>query len=142
LANYRDHYGEFLGAGCEVVAISVDDASRSAAIVKDLDLPFQVLCDTRRAVVTQWGLLNAKEKGGIAYPACFVIDRERRVRYRCVEGGTRRADAKEVAAYVRALAAGASAPEPAMAKVGPGRLFLRAIQNAVLRGVRSPSSTD
>ncbi len=105
---------------------------------RDLTLPFRVLCDTRREVIRAYDLVNAAE-GEIAYPAAFVIDRERRVRYRALESTTARAGVAEVIAAARAVAAGA---EPAQSEgerraVWPGAMFIRATMNMLTRGFRS-----
>ena len=68
------------------MALSVDDEKRSAEMRRSAKLDIEVLCDPSRKTVTQWGLLNAREKGGIAIPATFVIDSGRRIRYSWNEG--------------------------------------------------------
>ncbi len=42
-----------------------------------LGLPFPILCDTEWRVVKEWGVFNAEEKGGIAVPSVFIVDRNR-----------------------------------------------------------------
>jgi peroxiredoxin len=84
LSEYRDGHEELRAAGAKVAAISVDDPARADAMRRDLNLPFPVLCDATREVIRARDLVNAAE-GSIAYPAAFVIDRERRVRYRTLE---------------------------------------------------------
>ena len=65
----------------EIVSASADPAGRSEALRHELALPFRILCDTQRLVIQQWDLYNAREKGGIAKPAVFVIHCDRMVRY-------------------------------------------------------------
>lgn len=122
----------------KLAAISVDDPSRADAMRADLRLPFPVLCDTKRAVIRAWDLVNAAE-GDIAYPAAVVIDRERRVRYRALESTTARASVVEVISAARAIASGS---EPARSEgerraIWPGTMFLRATMNILTRGIRS-----
>jgi peroxiredoxin len=140
LADYAEHYSEFKHAGAEVVAISVDDRNRAAAMAADLNLPFPILSDTRRETITAWGVLNRFEKGGIAEPACFVIDRDRKVRFRSPEGIATRVSAGEMASYVRAIAANQQPVEPRARLVNPGMMFLRSVANAIRRGTRVPFS--
>jgi peroxiredoxin len=138
LADYRERYGDLRDAGAEIVALSVDDRARSEAIARELKLPFPILCDPRREVVERWGLLNRAEKGGIAFPATFLIDRDRKVRYRSLESVGRRASAQDKLAYLRALAGDGAAVAPDQTRVKPGAMFPRAIGNAIRRGVRGP----
>ena len=68
----------------EIVALSVDTPERSAALRRDLALPFRLLCDPTKQVVRDWGLLSP-EKGGIAYTATFGLDKDRRVVFRSLD---------------------------------------------------------
>src|ERR1039457_6550792 len=52
LADYREHYQEIRSAGASVVAVSVDAPGESEALRVDLSLPFPILCDTERRVVS------------------------------------------------------------------------------------------
>jgi len=140
LADYRDRYAELRDAGADVVALSVDDRVRAQAMTRELALPFAILCDPGREVVTAWGLLNRAEKGGIAFPATFLIDRDRKVRYRSLESVGRRVSSDEMVSYVRATGANLPVAEPRPARLNPGAMFLRAITNALRRGARQPRS--
>ncbi len=136
MAEYRDQ--DFAALGARVVALSVDDARRAEAMRAQLKLPFVVLCDTRRAVITEWGVLNAKENGGIAYPSVFVLDRERTVRYRSLDRTATRVSTESVVAFLRG---GMPEPpkEPARRSVWPGLLaWTSAVGNALRHGVRVP----
>lgn len=42
---------------------------------------FQILSDSDRKVIQAYGVLNAKERNGIAHPAVFIIDKEGRIRF-------------------------------------------------------------
>lgn len=132
MADYRDRISEFTAVGARVAALSVDDPARAEAMRRELDLPFAVLCDTARAVVTAWGLLNTREHGGIAYPAVFVLDRDRVVRHRSLDRTASRVDAGAVLALLRG--------EPVVAKrrvSWPGlQAFVAAFRSALRRGVR------
>jgi peroxiredoxin len=141
LAEYRDRYRELKASGVDLVAISVDDASRSAPIKAELGLPFPILSDSGRELITRWGLLNRKEMGGIAYPAVFAIDSNLVVRFHSVDSTTRRASAAQVAATVRAAAQGSSMSSGvARQRLSPGLMFLRALRNALSRGAKTPWS--
>jgi len=95
LADYRNHYGEIRAGGAQLVAVSVDPPDRSQALRQQLDLPFPILCDTSRRVVREWHIYNPREHGGIAQPAVFIIDPDRRVRYGTVDSVSKRTSAAE-----------------------------------------------
>jgi len=139
LTEYRQLYPDFKNAGIELAVISVDAASRAAPMKEELGLPFAVLCDTRREVVTKWGLLNRREMGGIAYPAVFAIDSNLAVRFRSLDGTARRAEPAVVQEIVKTVAGGVVSmpPQPELRKVRPGAMFLRALFNVIRRGART-----
>ena len=146
MADYSKHLEDFRAAGAELAAISVDDASRSEAVRDELGIRFPILCDTRREVVTAWGLLNTRENGGIAFPGSFVIDRDRVVRFRSIEDVASRVSVDQLLGLVRELGQGGEARETTTTKktqprkrgVWPGAMFVRATMNAIRRGVRVP----
>jgi len=140
LADYSEHLEDFRAAGAELAAISVDDAARAEPCRRQLGLKFPLLCDPRREVVKAYGLLNTLENGGIAFPASFVIDRERVVRFRALEDVATRVSVDQLLGLVRALGKGVDAPAPPRKRgVWPGAMFVRATMNALRRGVRVPS---
>jgi alkyl hydroperoxide reductase subunit AhpC len=105
-----------------------------------MGVKFPLLCDTSREVVKAYGLLNSGEKGGIALPASFVIDRERVVRFRALEEVASRVSVDQLLELVRELGRGAAEAQTKPRKRGvfPGLMFLRASMNALRHGVRSP----
>lgn len=143
MADYSKHLEDFRAAGAELVAISVDDASRSEPVRNEIGIRFPLLCDTRREVVTAWGLLNTRENGGIAFPASFVIDRDRVVRFRAIEDVASRVSVDQLLGLARELgkeadAAATTTTQPRKRGVWPGAMFVRATMNAIRRGVRVP----
>ena len=127
---------EIRALGADVAALSVDSTERSAALREQLLLPFPILSDSTRRVVREWGLYNPKEMGGIAVPAVFVIDPDRRVRYLSIDSTTRRVSAADVLGFLRG-----SAQPPSRSAVRAGlRDFARALANAIRRGARTPES--
>jgi peroxiredoxin len=139
LADYSARLDDFRAAGADLAAISVDDAARAEPVRNELGIKFPLLCDTRREVVKAYGLLNTRENGGIAYPAAFVIDRNRIVRFRALEEVASRVSVGELLSLVRALGKGVdSSIKPRRRGVWPGTMFIRATMNAMLRGVRVP----
>jgi peroxiredoxin len=139
LADYSQHLEDFRAAGAELVAISVDDASRAEPVRDELGIKFPLLCDTRREVVNAYGLLNTREKGGIALPASFVIDSNRVVRFRALEEVGSRVSVDQLLGLVRALERGTEPQtRPRQRGVFPGLMLVRATMNALRRGVRVP----
>ncbi len=121
-----------------MAAISADDPARAAPMKAELKLPYTVLCDSERKVIVEWGLLNEKEMGGIAFPAVFAIDRELIVRFRSVDKTAKRASTSEVAAIVKAVAQGAQPRQEVQRRtLHPGAMFLRALMNALRRGAKT-----
>ena len=84
-----------------MVALSVDAPAASQAVRAQLGLDFPILCDTERTVVRAWDLYNARERGGIAVPAVFVVDPDRRIRYRSVDATASRVRTDGVLAFLR-----------------------------------------
>ncbi len=140
MADYSEHLEDLRAAGAELVAISVDDAARTEPVRQELGIKFPLLCDTSREVVKKYGLLNSGEKGGIALPASFVIDRERVVRFRALEAVASRVSVDQLLELVRELGRGVEPKtKPRNSGVFPGLMFLRATMNAMRHGVRSPN---
>ena len=140
MADYSDHLEEFRAAGAQLIAISVDDAARAEPVRQELGIKFPLLCDTSREVAKKYGLLNSGEKGGIAFPASFVVDRDRVVRFRALEQVASRVTIDQLLELVRELGRGAETKtKPRNSGVFPGLMFLRATMNAMRHGVRSPN---
>jgi len=140
LADYSEHIEDFRAAGAALVAISVDDAARVEPVREELGIKFPLLCDTRREVVKAYGLFNEREAGGIAFPASFVIDRDRVVRFRALEDVASRVSVDQLLELVRELGRGAEPQtKPRKRGVFPGLMFIRATMNALRHGVRSPN---
>jgi peroxiredoxin len=139
LAGYRDRFTELTALGMGLSALSVDPPERSRALAEQLHLPFPLLCDPARQVVEAYGLFNREEKGGIAYPATFVLDRDRTVRFRSLDRLASRVDLDGLFAFLRSGIGSAAPEEPVRAKITPGLGDIaRVIANAVRHGVRSP----
>lgn len=139
MADYSEHLEDFRAAGAELVAISVDDAARAEPVRRELGIKFPLLCDTGRVAVKAYGLLNTRENGGIAFPAAFVIDRERLVRFRALEDVASRVSVEQLLELVRELGRGAEPQaKPRKRGIFPGLMFLRAGMNALRHGVRVP----
>jgi peroxiredoxin len=129
LAEYRDLYSSFRAAGANVVAISVDAPQNSEALRQDLHLPFPLLSDPQRRVVRQWDICNARERGGIAKPAVFILSPDRIVRFASVDQVASRVPAAEI---LRRSSEPHSDPGAHRKKLIPGpKTFFRAISNNI-----------
>ena len=100
-----------------------------------LGLEFPLLCDTERTVVRAWDLYNARERGGIAVPAVFVVGPDRCIGYRSIDATAARVRTDDVLAFLR----GGAAPN-GRTMVLPRLIdWIRAIGNT-LRGDESKSN--
>jgi len=90
-------------------------------------------------VVQTYGLFNAKEKGGIAYPATLVLDHDRTVRFRSLDRTAARVDLNALFSFLRRGIASAPPPTPSRSRIVPGlRDLIRVTGNAIRHGIRSP----
>ncbi len=103
MADFRDHYEEILAAGANLVAISVDVPEASEALRRQESLPFAILCDTEKQVVKAWDVYNAREKGGIAKPAAFIIGSDLTARFASLDAVAVRVTAPEIIRILRGL---------------------------------------
>jgi peroxiredoxin len=139
LAEYRSHFEELAALGFGVAALSVDPPARSRALAEQLALPFPLLCDQARDVVRAYGVYNEAEKGGIAYPATFVLDPDRVVRFRSLDRTASRVDLAALLAYLRQGLAAPAPPPPVRRGIVPTFAdWARVTKNALRHGVRSP----
>ena len=138
MADYRDQQPAIRAAGAKLAAISVDSPEKSQAVRDEFGLTFPILCDTDRRAAREWGVYNAREKGGIAKPAVFILDPGCVVRYVSVDEIASRVPASQV---VQLLSAhdGVAAPQRRRLNPGPGNFF-RAVRNSLHFGVRQPES--
>jgi len=131
LAEWSRNYPALQAAGAELVALSVDQPEKAAAMKSDLRLAFTVLCDPARTVITPWNLVNHKEKD-IAIPSVFVIDHGLNILHRVIESTTSRANPADVLEVIRTIGSGNEARNNRAPRfVWPGAMFLRAIRNAI-----------
>lgn len=140
MAEYRDLWDKIRAAGADVAAIAVDPPERAAAVHRQLELNFPILCDAKREVVRAWNVFEPEQFGGIAKPAVFVVDRDRRVRFASIDREAVRVPAAAVLDFVaRGMPAEAAGAERRFALPGIGD-FLRALRNALRFGMRVPKA--
>ena len=119
MAAYRDRHDGFLKAAADVYALSVDSTERSARHKRNLNLPFELLCDPEREVVRAWDLYNRWEHGGIARPAVFVLSPpDGRIRVRSVDRMSSRVPPEKVLGALRTLEGQVLRRRPVIPRVG------------------------
>jgi peroxiredoxin len=130
LAEYRDRQEELRKLGVEVAALSADAVDASERLWKELHLPFPLLCDPERKVITAWGLLNPRMLGGVAHPAIFVLDPGLRVRYRSLDGAASRVQTGGLLELLRGGKSSGAAEKPRRVPVLAGPMdWWRGIRN-------------
>lgn len=138
MADYRGRYEEIRASGANFAAVSVDPPEKSEAVRRELRLPFSILCDTTRRVVQDWDIYNAREKGGIAKPAVFILDPGRLVRFASVDAVASRVPASEITAFLRQARKDAPSRKFTFPRL---RDFFHAIRNMIRFGLKSPRQT-
>ena len=76
-----EDYDKIKQAGGELIAISVDEQSFAWSMAQTTGARFQILSDAEKKTITEYGIVNAAEHGGIAHPSIFILDKEGRIRY-------------------------------------------------------------
>jgi len=63
----RDNYSELLSKGVQIFGVSVDDENSHKKFVQKFDLPFPLLADTEKEIVTAYGVWGEKSMYGKKY---------------------------------------------------------------------------
>ena len=110
LSELRTRYDKFQEADIALYAISVDSVYSHQAFADSLGgLPFELLADFERKVVTEWGVRRDDVAGysGMPLRTVFVLDADAVVRWRWVRTKEQPLpDADEVLARARDVATG------------------------------------
>jgi peroxiredoxin len=138
LAEYRGLYAEIRRAGADVAGVAVDAPKSSEAVRQQLDLPFTILCDTKRQIVRPWGVFNSKEKGGIAEAAVFIIDRGGIVRFASIDTMSARVPSAAILDFLRAGMPKLSANPPRKSLSLDFANVFRGVRNLIKHGIRTP----
>ena len=76
--NLRDGYRELLDAGIAVVGVSIDDRASHEKFAEKYELPFPLIADTDKKVVSKYGVFGEKSLYGRKYMGTsrttFLID--------------------------------------------------------------------
>jgi peroxiredoxin len=82
LTRLAEDYEKIKNAGAvELITISADNQNYAWSMTQTTGAKYQVLSDSDRSVIKQYGILNAKEHDGIAHPSTFIIDKNGRIQY-------------------------------------------------------------
>jgi len=76
-----EDYDKIKQAGADLVAISVDKPEFAWSMSQTTGAKFQLLSDTGHKVIEEYGVFNANEHDGIAFPSTFILDRTGTIRY-------------------------------------------------------------
>ncbi len=85
------------------MALSVDSPEQSNAMIREMALPFELLCDENKEVVNLYGLLNPLEHDGIAYPAIFIIKKNSIIGFRSLDRTAKRVQLDDILNYLKIL---------------------------------------
>lgn len=62
--NLRDNYARFLSLGYTVIGVSTQDAKSHKKFIEKYELPFPLICDTEKKLVTELGVYGEKKMYG------------------------------------------------------------------------------
>ena len=54
--NLRDNYNEFLKLGYKILGVSPDDEKKHQKFIEKFDLPFDLIADTEKQILTAYGV--------------------------------------------------------------------------------------
>ncbi|HEY9543937.1 peroxiredoxin [Prevotella sp.] len=69
--NLRDNYERFLSMGYAVIGCSTQDAKSHKKFIEKYQLPFPLICDTEKKLVTELGVYGEKKNYGKVYMGVF-----------------------------------------------------------------------
>jgi len=102
LAEIKKHYADIIKYKTRAYALSVDSPKQSQAVVSEMMLPFDLLCDVDKNVIALYDLINPFEHGGIAKPAVFIINPGGKICYRSLDDKAYRVDLTHVLNFLKA----------------------------------------
>ena len=101
LAEIKKHYIDIIKYKTRAYAISVDSPKQSQAVVSEMMLPFDLLCDVDKKVIQLYNLVNPFEHGGIAKPAIFILNPGGKIFYRSLDDKAHRVDLAHVLNFLK-----------------------------------------
>ena len=70
---FRDHFSEFRKQGVEILGVSIDGEKSHKAFTEKFKLPFSLLADTDKKIVTAYGAWGEKSMYGRKYMGTFRV---------------------------------------------------------------------
>jgi len=101
LAEIKKNIDSFKELNISVAAISTDSIKQSQAVAREMELPFDLLCDVDKTVINKFNLLNPFEHGGVAKPAIYFILPSGKIGYRSIDGTARRVDITDLLKFLK-----------------------------------------
>ena len=99
--DFRDNYQDLKAQGIEVLGVSVDDEKSHQKFITKYELPFTLLADTDKAIVTAYGVWGEKSMYGKKYMGTnrttFIIDEEGNIAHIITKVDTKAATAQVLA---------------------------------------------
>lgn len=81
LTRLAEDYDKIKQAGADLIAVSVDQQSFAWSMAQTTGAKFQILSDSEKTTINDYGIVNAAEHDGIAHPSIFILDKEGKIRY-------------------------------------------------------------
>ena len=138
MAEIKKNIDSFKEFNISIAAISTDSIKQSQAVAREMELPFDLLCDVDKTVINKYNLLNPFEHGGIAKPAIFLILPSGKIGYRSIDGTARRVDITGLLEFLKKHAKDKDYKAPASAKkkwiIPSPKETWQLTRNMVLRG--------
>jgi len=102
LAELAQHSDTFESLKVRIYGLSVDTPEQSENIKSNLNLPFELLSIEDRSLLKGWGILNSKEREGLAYPNVYVVDCELKIIFHSPDRKASRVDSKPLITFLKA----------------------------------------
>jgi peroxiredoxin Q/BCP len=81
LTRLAEDYDKIKGVGADLITISADDQNFAWSMAQTTGAAFQILSDADRRVIKSYGVLNDKERDGIAHPSAFIVGKDGIIKY-------------------------------------------------------------
>ena len=137
MAEYRDVYEQLRKTGADFAAVAVDAPENSEAVRKQSNLPYTILCDTQRQIVKSWGVFDPLERGGIARPGVFIIDRGGIIRFLSIDTMKSRVSSSAILEFLASGMPNASSGLPRKS----GFLGMASLWHATINSIRLRSGS-
>ncbi|OGF31092.1 hypothetical protein A2533_03565 [Candidatus Falkowbacteria bacterium RIFOXYD2_FULL_35_9] len=80
LADFQNHYDDFVQAGVKIIAISNDTELKTSLLQNFLYLKFPLLSDINSELIKKYNLSTTYKDELVSKPAIFIIDQEKNIK--------------------------------------------------------------